>query len=862
MRDLFRKIFSKPQFSDPIEQQRATVLNYILWISITASVILAVNSLLFGFAYAFLPLTFFTVLGVFLLSALKKGHLAWPCRIVPLGMLIVLTYNIFMGNGIHDIAVLFYPLVILFAGLLLGPKGAILYGMGTVISSSFVIFAELQGWIVTSFGAATDPGDYVTTATVLGISGIMLWLVIGNLEGNLLNVRAGALELEARNRDLLTRTEQLEQREKELQSSEAKWRAVVENAPALIVYTDIRGRIQYVNNADFFEPEKVIGKRIVEFVQSDSMRQSIKMVKEVVRTRKPVHFEMDATDANGRRLVYSVNVGPIESDGGVDGLAYVIQDISDRKRTEKIRSALYRIVQAAQTSWSLGELFDLIHGIIGELMPADNFYIAIYDSQTRKFSYPYFVDEMEPTPEPHGLNLGLTSYVFGMGMPLLATPEKFQQLLASGEVEAIGAEGMDWLGVPLTTPHGVIGVMAVQTYNAYSRLSEDDRDIFALISTQVAMAIERKTNEDALREQESRWRVLMESAPQYILTIDRKGEILYLNRAATAMMRTNMVGRNLFEFISDETAEKYRQIIETVFSKNVSASVDVPIHITPGAERWFSCNLAPLLRDGQEYAAMLNATDITERIQTEKEIRRLNEELERRVAERTAQLEAANTELEAFSYSISHDLRAPLRAVDGFARILEDGYSSVVPQDAAHYLAIIRENARHMGDLIDGLLQFSRLSRQPVNRQRVDMAQIVAQVLESFQPELQGRSIQFVIGPLPDCQGDPLLLRQVWLNLIGNAVKFTSRREAALIQIGSMRKDRENIYFIRDNGIGFDVKYADKLFGVFQRLHHTDDFEGTGVGLAIIQRIIHRHGGRIWAEAKPDAGATFYFALQ
>jgi len=236
-------------------------------------------------------------------------------------------------------------------------------------------------------------------------------------------------------------------------------------------------------------------------------------------------------------------------------------------------------------------------------------------------------------------------------------------------------------------------------------------------------------------------------------------------------------------------------------------------------------------------------------------------ELEQHVATRTAELLAANKELEAFSYSVSHDLRAPLRAIDGFSRILLEDYIAELPTEAQYYFQLVRDNAQKMGHLVDDLLTFARLSRQPLSKRSVDPAMLVQQCLEELRDEQTGRQISIEIGELPACQADPALLKQVWINLIANALKYTRQREIAQIEIGSQVHGSETIYCIKDNGAGFDMRYSDKLFGVFQRMHRAEDYAGTGVGLAIVQRIVHRHGGRIWADAIVDHGATFYFTL-
>jgi len=236
--------------------------------------------------------------------------------------------------------------------------------------------------------------------------------------------------------------------------------------------------------------------------------------------------------------------------------------------------------------------------------------------------------------------------------------------------------------------------------------------------------------------------------------------------------------------------------------------------------------------------------------------------LTQQVLTRTHQLESANKELEAFSYSVSHDLRAPLRSIDGFSRILMEDHAPVLPADAVRLLGIVRSNTQQMGRLIDDLLTFSRLSRQPVNKQVVNTGDLVQQVMETLRTDLERRKVEIEIGELPICQGDPSLLKQVWINLLSNAFKYTREREVARIQIGCIQENGEQVYFVKDNGVGFDMQYVNKLFGVFQRLHRSDKFEGTGVGLAIVQRIVLRHEGRIWVEAEPDVGATFFFTVQ
>ena len=269
--------------------------------------------------------------------------------------------------------------------------------------------------------------------------------------------------------------------------------------------------------------------------------------------------------------------------------------------------------------------------------------------------------------------------------------------------------------------------------------------------------------------------------------------------------------------------------------------------VKDGSYRWLLWTATPSTDKRIIYAA---ARDITVRKQAEEEARRVN-----------AQLSATNEELEAFTYSVSHDLRAPLRHIDGFSRLLLEEHGTDLPEGARRYLHRIREGAVRMGQLIDELLNLSQVGRSQLSLKKTSLDSMVEDVREELNAEAQGREIHWTISPLPALRCDPGLLRQVFANLLSNAVKFTRSRSKAIIEVGKETRNGQPVVFVRDNGVGFDMKHASKLFGIFQRLHRQEDFEGTGVGLAIVQRIVHKHGGQVWVEAEPNAGATFFFTL-
>ena len=359
------------------------------------------------------------------------------------------------------------------------------------------------------------------------------------------------------------------------------------------------------------------------------------------------------------------------------------------------------------------------------------------------------------------------------------------------------------------------------------------------------------------------------SAMDAIISADEQQNIVLFNAAAEAMFicpATEALGTPLDRFIPARYRNAHHGHLRNFGETGQTTRAMGTTHMnlsglrTSGEEFPIDASISQVDVGGHKiFTAVIR--DITQRKRAEEELLRLQGNLERRVHERTADLAAANQELEAFGYSVSHDLRAPLRHVTGFVELLEKHAGPTLDEKGKRYVKTIQEASRRMGSLIDDLLTFSRIGRATLQQTEVDLRTIVDEVILQFADQTVGRRVEWKIGPLPRLLGDNVLLHDVMMNLLGNALKYSRMRDPAVIEIGSREENGEFVCFCRDNGIGFDMKFVDKLFGVFQRLHRAEEFEGTGIGLASVRRIIQRHGGRTWAEGVVNRGATIYFSF-
>jgi PAS domain S-box-containing protein len=421
-------------------------------------------------------------------------------------------------------------------------------------------------------------------------------------------------------------------------------------------------------------------------------------------------------------------------------------------------------------------------------------------------------------------------------------------------------------GIPIRYENQIIGFLTLAS-SSIDQISPAVRDTLETTVAQFGNAIIRLRTEAALRESRRMLEMVLDTIPVRVFWKDRDSRYLGCNRSfaqdAGFSSPTELIGRDDYQMGWVEQAAMYRfddqAVMETGCGK---LGYEEPQTQSDGKRIWLRTSKVPLRDpDGKIRGVLGTYEDITDKKLAEEEIRALNAELERRVSLRTAQLEATNKELEAFSYSVSHDLRAPLRAIDGFTRALEEDYGKTLDEEGKRLCAVVRRNTRQMNELIDNLLDLSRFSRTEMEYLPADMDAMVRSVFQELIPAGSRARIDFHLEPLPTVTGDPILLRQVWINLIANAIKFSAKRDPARIEVEYRSSPEEDIFTIRDNGAGFDMQYADRLFSVFQRLHSPSEFEGTGVGLAIVQRVIHRHGGRVWAEGAVEKGAEFHFSL-
>lgn len=704
-----------------------------------------------------------------------------------------------------------------------------------------------------------------------------------------------------------------------------------------------------------------------------------------------IEIESERCRKDGSLLETSVLVTPITVAGGPVGFYAIYRDITERKHAEKMQSALYRIAALASTTSDLDELYEEVHRIIGEMVDARNFYIALYDEVHHTITFPYTVDEVDasfPPPRvPVPFGTGYTEYLIRTGKPLLATEETYRRLKAEGEIEDVGVAAVDWLGVPLKIADQVIGVLALQSYSKSVRFGEREKEILTFVSHQIANAIAHRRSEDELRANEAKFRTLAETASSAIY-IHTDTMLLYVNRAVeryTGYPRVELIGRdpwslihpdflqlrelvasaavgqhmrNEFKIIrkdgeerwwdfsgtiilfegyrallgtalditerkrAEESAKIQRALMDQLFESSPEAVLQTDaehrvVKCNPEFTRMFGYTLeeiagkgptecivppekreesnsiirgaesgssvavetqrvrkdgtlvevsiigTPIVIDGKTKGYYAIYRDISARKQAERSLHELNLSLERRVRERTEQLEEANKELEAFSYSVSHDLRAPLRHIDGFVRLLGKREAGKLDETSARYFKDITDSAHKMGALIDDLLAFSHTSRVELHEQSVDLNALFERVRQQLSHDLGGRNVNWQIARLPQVLGDEKLLEIAITNLLSNALKYSAPRQQSRIWVSVARQERNEVtILVRDNGVGFDMQYVHKLFGVFQRLHHEDEFEGTGIGLATVRRILNRHGGQVWAESELDKGSSFYFTLK
>lgn len=594
-----------------------------------------------------------------------------------------------------------------------------------------------------------------------------------------------------------------------------------------------------------WKAEEIIGKRGEDFLKTEFFSTNREEALQQLKATGEFSAEITQLRKDGSRIyIETRTVALFDGNGQVTGYVSANRDISERKRNEdalRLKDELLRLTSemAKVGGWE-------------------------FDAETGKGTWTDEVariHDLDPAQET-SIEMGLDFYV---GESRKKVEQAVQEAIKLAkpydlELEMVTAKGnhkwIKTIALPIALNGKVVRVQGI--FQDITERKEIEKALQAARNE-----LERKVQERtaALSEANALLQALMDNIPDHIYFKDRRSRFIRNSQSQASLLGlhdpSEAVGKTDFDFFP-HASKSYAEEQEVMSSGNPLVDFEEWVVWPDDREMWVSTTKMPLRNsEGQTIGIFGISRDITERKRAEQAIRQLNVDLEKQAE----QLQAANKELEAFSYSVSHDLRAPLRAIDGYTRILVEDYESILDSEGKRICGVISKEARRMGQLIDDLLAFSRLGRKEIYFSKIDMKALAESVFGELIKEENRERINFDLGKLPSARGDSSLFRQVWVNLLSNALKFTSKKERAVIEVGSQQTRDETIYYVRDNGAGFDMEYGNKLFGVFQRLHSENEFSGTGVGLAIVQRIVRRHGGRVWAEGEVEQGAVFYFAL-